>query len=30
MIPENVKAEILAMNEVMTYFSIDECGGFLW
>jgi len=30
MIEENKKAEILKMNEVNTYFLIDECGAFIW
>jgi hypothetical protein len=27
---ENKKVDILAMNEVDTYFLIDECGAFIW
>jgi hypothetical protein len=30
MIEENKKEEILKLNEVDTYFLIDECGEFMW
>ena len=30
MIEEEKKADILKMNEVDTYFLIDECGAFMW